>query len=80
MAAYCILVYPQFSKRNIGTDMNNSRHSVMYDVQVYVFVNCLGIVIIIIGGHDHETIKECVWIEIPVSDSFSLLLGNLNAH
>jgi hypothetical protein len=26
--------------------------------------------------HDLETNKECVWIEIPVSDNFSLLIGN----
>jgi hypothetical protein len=26
--------------------------------------------------HDLETTKECVRIEIPVSDNFSLLIGN----
>jgi hypothetical protein len=26
--------------------------------------------------HDLETTEECVWIEIPVSDNFNLIVGN----
>jgi hypothetical protein len=30
----------------------------------------------IMWRHDLEITKECVWIEIPVTDNFNLLIGN----
>jgi hypothetical protein len=32
----------------------------------------------VMRSHDLETTRECLWIEIPVIDNFSLLIGSHN--